>query len=602
MGKNKNRNKPGPDDTISPATGKSDETISRVKWKHLIIISLVCIAVYSNTLSMDFVWDDAYQIKENSQIKSLKNIPSLFMSEVWAGVEGGLRSPYYRPVFTLSLALDYFLWGGKSYGFHLTNILLHLMVSIISYYLTYSLARSYTAAFFATLLFAVHPVHAEAVAWVSGRNELLCAFFMFLSFYLYILYRERRGNRYIVASLFAFFIALLSKEMAITLPLIILLYEVSVTDGPIQKRVLMPFIYTLVIIPYFLLRLAILNMQTWASFPLEERFYTGFGLLIEYFRLLIYPINLKLHYDIPIKIFFTVRDVLVPMLLFFGICCGILATKKFDRTIFFGLTFVLVALFPVSGFPTLIQPSLMADRYLYIPSFGFTMAAGLIFSMLDNCFGKSANIVGHWGNILSEKKSLKVVKSVGVLLISVLFFMTFQRNFVWKDELSFTTQRVKDAPHYAVSHYDFGLELSRQKRYDEAINAFQKAVSMKPDFVAAYNNIGAVYMDKGLYDEALIVFQKAVSLRSLDANTHYNLGIIYASKGQLEESEREFLSALKIKPNDANIIYNLGAVCMRAGKINEAIVHFENAVRIRPDNEIFRKNLNKAYEFKQKVR
>lgn len=638
MGKKKKKNIKGNgnEKNILSSRGKiNHQFIKSYKWRHIIVISLICFAAYANTLSMNFVWDDLYQIKENSQIKSLKNIPSMFMSEVWAGVEGGHRSPYYRPLFTISLAIDYFLWGENPSGFHLTNIILHFLATLVIYFLTARIASSYKAAFFSGLLFAVHPVHTEAVAWISGRNEMLSALFMFLSFYLYLLFREKKLKIYMAGAVLAYFLALLSKEIAITLPAIIFLYEIYATDSSInssiKRKLTGPILYMIVIIPYIALRLSILSMQTWTSYPIEQRLYTGFDILIRYLKMLILPVGLKLHYEIPIKKSLLEGDVLTSIIIFFLVTVGFFLTKKFDKRVFFGFLFLMVTLFPVSGFPTIIQPSPMAVRYLYIPSFGFALVLGVLLQIYNSGTSHGdidSNVEVH------PKKYMKAMNTLWILLISALFIVTFQQNYVWKDQLSFAVQRVKDAPNYAVAHYDLGLELSKLKQYDDAINEFNKALSLKPDFISAYNNLGAVYMEKGLYDEALSLlkktvkmglananiyynigiisgskgfydesieaFQNALRLRPNDANIRYNLGVVYFRKGLLDDAEREFRYSLNIKPDNANARYNLGALLIRQGNIEDAVKQFEEALRLDPGNEIFKKNLYKAYELLQK--
>lgn len=607
---------------------------ARVPWKHIIVIALVCAVAYANTIPAGFVWDDPYQITENSQIKSLRNVPSLFTSEVWAGVEGEHRTPYYRPLFTLSLAFDYFLWGEKPAGFHFTNLLLHVLASVMAFCLAFGITRSRPAALFSALVFAVHPVHTEAVAWVSGRNEMLCAGFMFLSFYLYILHRDKGLTRYLAGSLVAFFLALLSKEMAVTLPLILFLYELYVSDGPLVKRLKRPVPFVLALVPYLVLRFSVLTVQSWTSFPFEQRFYTGLYLMAEYFRLLLLPVGLKVHYEVPMRNSLLEREVLFSLIAIMGVAAAIYVSRRLDRKIFWGLLFIVAALLPVSGFFMIIQPSPMADRYLYIPSFGFTMVLGLLFSMSGGDLLRNGG--PHRSGSRLKERYAKAANVAGALLVAVLLVMTFQRNFVWKDQYSLATKRVADAPSYANAHYDLGLEFARQKRFDEAISKFNKALEIKPGFVKAYNNLGAVYIEKKMYDEALGVFQNAVKMNRSDANIHYNLGIIFELKGKSDEAAAAFREALALRPNDANIrynlgvvyfkkglldeaaqefqgalrdrpdhagaAYNLGAIYMRQGRLDDAIAQLETAVSLEPQNPVFRKNLQKAHEIGQRAR
>lgn len=615
-------------ETLQFATGsRVDKSFSAPNLTCIFTILLVCFVVYSNTLFMDFVWDDAYQIIENSQIKSLKNVPSLFISEVWAGVEDNHISPYYRPIFTLSLAIDYFFWGEKPFGFHLTNLILHAMVSVLVYLLALKIIRANLPALLGSLVFAVHPVHVEAVAWVSGRNEMLSAFFMFLSLYLYILFKDDKDNKkYIITSLVSFFAALLSKETAITLPAIIFLYDASFGEGRIIKKLKFPIIYGVLGIVYLILRTSVLSIYEWVPYPLHQRLFTGAGLVIEYLRLLIFPLNLKLHYDIPVRMSFFAAAVIIPIILLGIIFSGLYFIRKYDRKIAFSLVFILLALLPVSGVPTLIQPALIAERYLYIPSAGFSLAFGLFFMNISSRFNKPA-----FG---SKTGYSKLPGLLGIGIIIVFSILTFRQNYAWKDQYTFAAKRVEDAPNYAVARYDLGLVLSKQKKYDDAVREFRNALEIKPDMAHAYNNLGAVFMETGRYDDAVREFRNALRIKPDNSNIHYNLGIIYNSKGLVEDSIREFKEAsrlkpndpnisynlgvvyvgsgqikeaafeferaLNLKPNDPNVRYNLGVVYIRQGRLNEAIALFEEAVRLIPGNEVFRRNLKKAYELKKK--
>ena len=151
MGTNKKKRAPRTKPLKSTQRVES-EADPRLNWKHLLIIFLVCLSVYSNTFSKGFVWDDLYQIQENPRIRSLENIPSFFSSEVWTGVKGQHVTPYYRPLFTLSIAVDYFLWGEKPAGYHLTNILLYAAASILVYCMTLLIIRAGIPALLAGLM------------------------------------------------------------------------------------------------------------------------------------------------------------------------------------------------------------------------------------------------------------------------------------------------------------------------------------------------------------------------------------------------------------------------------------------------------------------
>ena len=420
---------------------KDNREVLTFKWKHIILIALLSIAIYANTLSMDFVWDDLTQIKENLKIRSLRNVPSMFTSDVWSGV--GQESPYYRPIFTLSLALDYFIWGLNPSGYHITNIFLHALASALFYILALRILNKELAAVFGALIFAVHPVHAEAIAWISGRNEPLAALFMFASLYSYILYRDKTKFSYLALSVFLFSIALLSKELAVTLPFIILLYEICFREGTLKQKIKLPLFYTAVIMLYLVLRTLSLKHALWsASDPLLWRIYTAPVLLMEYLRLLVFPFDLKVFYDIPFRQSLFELGTIAPFIMVVIVISATIAMLRYDKRLSFGLLWIFIALIPALNIIAQIRPALMADRYLYIPSAGFSLALGIIFLRIHN-----------WK---SNKEYRKTTMACGLIIIAGLSIITFQRNYVWGNQHSFLTTMVNNAPNYFGGHNELG--------------------------------------------------------------------------------------------------------------------------------------------------
>jgi protein O-mannosyl-transferase len=586
------------------------------------LVAMLCLFTYSNTFSMHFVWDDIGQIKENVSIKALHDIPALFESDVWQGVKGDHPSPYYRPVFTTSLALDHSLWGENPFGYHLTNLVLHVLVSILVYLLALKIVRHSGAALLAGLLFAVHPVHSGAVAWISGRSGPLAALFMFLSLYLYISYKEERNLLYLAVSLFAFLLALLSKETAITLPLIVLLYEICFGDRK-AKKIISPFIlYCLAAIPYFILRLSVLKVMGWSNQPLSHRLYTSFGMLVGYVRLLVAPVNLRVFYDIPIKRGFLEKDVIIPLLLLALMAAGIFLLFRRNRKLFFCIAWIPVTLIPVSGIPTLIYPSPMAERYLYIPSAGFAMAAGLMAYRSAQVL-LERNATGH------RRASIVLVAAI-VLIFALL---NYQRNYCYKNQYIFLNRIVRDAPGFYGGHSDLGAVYAEEGRFADAKREFLEALKLKPDSDSVCNNLGALYMQLGEKGRAAELFRSALGVNPGNANARYNLGRIYAGWGRYGEAERELRLALKSEPQNRDIYYrlgdiymkegrfddaerafrqtlsfapdnaftyyNLGVVYIREGNMEKAIEQIKHAVHLDPGNEVFRKGLEKAYEMRR---
>src|SRR5580765_6642394 len=214
-----------------------------------LLAALAGFAVFAPTLGYEFVWDDRATVVHNRAIRSLANAPSFFTGHAFSGASEDLRDirviEYYRPVWVLSLAVNHAVWGVRPLGYHLSNVLLHALASGLTAWLVFELTGGAAAAALAGLLFAVHPVHAEAVAWVSARNELLLCVFVLLAFLSYL--RMRQGTargatgagaapgpawRAGAACVAFFAIALLSKETAVLFPALVALHEWTAASGP----------------------------------------------------------------------------------------------------------------------------------------------------------------------------------------------------------------------------------------------------------------------------------------------------------------------------------------------------------------------------------
>lgn len=580
----------------SSTTGKNDsQGPFSGSWKHIFIIVILCIAAYLNTLSTDFVWDDIYQIKNNDQIKSLLNIPSFFSSNVWAGVRG-FSSYYYRPLFILSLAVDHSVWGEQPFGYHLTNMVLHILMSIMVYLFALKFLKSATGSLFSAAVYAVYPVHAEAVAWISGRNEILSALFLLSSFYFYIFYREKRRIAYIISSLVLFSFSLLSKETAVVLPVIILLYELFFGNRDWKETTRVPALYGLLIIPYFIVRLILFKSMTGAqSQPLLWRLSTTPGLIMEYLRLLISPINLKVFYDIAVKKTFLSQDVIIPIFVLGIICLGIIFSLRYDKRIFFNLLFTLITLVPVSGIVVLIAPALMADRYLYLPSAGFSMALGTIFSIIPGSVVKKSSRQETKGIPGLTWTAHTGVKLAGALIVCLLLVLNIQRNNAWKDNFTFKSIMVRDAPGSFFSHYSLGLYYDDQGTLDEAVRELKFAAQLNPDHAETHNSLGIVYDRQGRLNEAMNEYLIALRLNPNNAKTHDNLGILYEKESKFDEALREYRTAVRLDPANVNAYANLGLILRKLNRPIDSAESLLAAIKLNKNDPVLHNNLGVVY-------
>lgn len=460
----------------------------------LAIVVLAAVAIYANALVMGFVWDDIHEIVEPGPIRSLENIPWFFSNSVSAGHKFANATPYYRPLFSLSNAIDYALWEGTPFGYHLTNILLHAIVSGLVFMIVKRMIHLPVSALFGGLVYALHPVHAEAVVYVSARNELLCALFMTASFCLYLKWRDNMIPSRLMMLQVLFFPALLSKEMAVTMPLLIGCYEITVGEYRLKQAFLRAFPFVVTVVLYLFLRSMVLDVTSWDAPPMPVRTLTGITLMFSYLRLLIFPLSLKTLYDIPLQWELLQAEIL--LVLFVILTPVILAIYLYRRNkvLCFGISWIYLALIPASGLPTLIMPAYMAERYLYIPSIGFAFICGRLLELTSQKLSKQASTLHR---VTSWHMPCLTVVMLMLVAYSVLT-VVHKRN--WKDEPTLYKAMIHDAPDHQIGYDLLGSWYGKRQNdnLEMAKYYMQSMILAKKHQLA----LGDSYMKYGYYEKA----------------------------------------------------------------------------------------------------
>lgn len=581
----------------------------------IVIVLLVSFASYFNTLFNGFVYDDVQNILQNRWIKDIRYVPQIFSSNL-AGFDSEYATSYYRPVVHILFMISYYVFGLKPWGFHLVNIIFLSGTSILVFLLTSRVLRGsqpstsndffhfslssgqnrgtirIPASFVAAVLFATHPIHTEPVAWVSGIMDLSFTFFYLFSFYLYVYSTDNntslKGVPFLL-SVLSFLLATLCKEPALTLPVILVVYDFVFRKAGSRlsdnfKRYVPYFI---VVGIYFILRLYALRGFVPNKNPVVLTDYQYliniFPLFMQYIGKLILPLNLNTMYVFhPVVSVFELKS-MISIILTLTLVVFTYVTRK-NKVIFFSLVLTVVPLLPALYIPAL-GPRVFAERYLYLPSYGFIILFVMLFARIK------IKIPG--GQLI-----------VGLILLSVLGLYsaaTASRNSVWKDSYSLWMDTVKKSPQNAVSHEYFGYALYARGQIDEAIEQYQIALSLdlsNRERADTEINLGVAYASKGWIDKALEHYQAALSLTPYNAKIYNDQGLIYSDKGMIDQAIEKFEIALRLKPDFAEAYNGLGVVYGNNGLIDKSIEHFEAAVKLDPTNQGFAENLNKAYEIK----
>jgi Flp pilus assembly protein TadD len=575
----------------------------------ILAICLLCIIIYSNTLNSSFVFDDFHNIKENPYIR----LTDLDFDKLY---DAGFKSPSSnRPVANISFAINYYFGKYDVTGYHIVNILIHLINGIIVYLLAriifkqlsnvlkYRIPQSPNPpipfmSLFAALLFTAHPLQTQSVTYIVQRMNSMAVMFYLLAFVLYIygrLSRIRWKRWTLWAGCFvSWILALGSKQIAATLPFILLLYEwyffqdlskdwfkenLKYFLGLIVLSGLVALIY-LGALPFD----KILASYTDRDFTIWERLLTQFRVLVFYLGLLLYPhpsrLNLLHHFTTSHSLFDPITTFFSLLIIVCLIGIAIYLARR-QRLISFCILWFFIHLVIESS---IVGLEMIFEHRLYLPMFGFAL---LVPYLLFHLF-------------LLKQRSWALIISVSIIVS--LGTATFLRNRIWHDRITLWSDVVSKSPQSHRAHYNLGSDLTRQGSHTEAIAHFSEALRLKPDYAKAHNNLGVALEAQGRVKEAIDHYSEALMIKPEFAEAHYNLGVALEGQGRLKEAIDHYSEALMIKPEFAEAHNNLGVVLEGQGRLNEAIDHYSEALRIKFDDAEAHNNLAVALEGQGRVK
>ena len=607
-------------------------------------IILLGVVLYSNVLRAPFVFDDHISIKENDAIRSI--------------AESFQKISSNRYLTSLSFVFNYSLGGLKPFGYHLINNSIHIINALLVYYLVVLTFRTpyfssqqsaihpeqlgtspFThsplfIAFSVAFIFVAHPVQTQAVTYIAQRAASMAAMFYLLSVVMYIKFRlqvsdircQVLGNTepnktlnlkpktwYLCSLLFAIS-AMKTKEIAFTLPAVIVLYEFSFFNKTPDPKVspsnlkrflyLLPILLTLLIIPISMVNFKApmeaitqdINIQSRETVNITRTDYllTQFRVIITYLRLLIFPINQSIDYNYPIYDSFFEPNVFLSFLLLLSILgIGVYLFYRSRRTVHssqalnselltlnsrlisFGIFWFFITLSVESSFIPI--RDVIVEHRLYLPSIGFFIAVVLS--------------VEYFFSNMRLKIALMLV------IVSVLSISTYNRNTIWKDPQALWEDVIAKAPNNARAYNNIGVELKNKGEYNKAIEQFEKSLKADKNYTSVYFNLGDVQYRLGNYEDAVVYLKKALTLK-LNQQLHLDvlnkLGRTYSAMGQTESAIDAFKEAIKVYPTAVAPYNNLGVQYIKTGRFDLAIETLEKALKIREEPYI-RANLSIAY-------
>jgi tetratricopeptide (TPR) repeat protein len=557
----------------------------------LCLILLAPLLAYLQSIRYQFVFDDPDQIVNNAAVHSWSSVPHYFTSDVSPHATADEVGNFYRPVFLLWLLVNYKIGGLNPVWWHSVSIAAHLLATLLVFLLVQRLTRDELLAGGSALLFGLHPVHIEAVAWISGVTEPLLAIFFLSAFLFYLKSRRRIDGQnqrrvwWFIASLICYVLAMLEKETAVVLPVIIFSYSCIFGDDEsseggsekVQQRLVKALTvalpYAALTILYLIIRFVALKGLGHSITPLARKtiILTWPSILLFYAKSLVWPIGLSAFYDTPYVVSSSLRQFILPLLAILLICIALYLCSRRSRLVCFFSLWMVLPLLPLLNISVFKEGEIAHDRYLYLPSIGFCVLA--VFALRYIRFG-ATRIYGQ--------PALQLV----LLLILGGFFgvATSYQSTIWASDFSLASRGVAIAPDNVIAANNLGKELALRGDYPQAIGLFLKVVKQRPRYWLANFNLGYVYYRVGDFPSAELYLRKAIEIYPREAAEQRFLGYTLLEMGRSNEAEAALRQAIAIRDDAPNQHYVLGTILKERGDLNGALREFKLELTFNPNH------------------
>ncbi len=545
-------------------------------WEAVILV--VAIGLYAHTVGFGWVYDDEIEVVANVYIRSLASIPEMFTTTAWAGA--GVETYLYRPLPLVTYAINYALFGLAPWSYHLVNVLLHALASVLAFRLARNWRLSMTAAGVGAVLFAVHPIHVEVVASVAGRKDLLAAVFTLAMVLSHRSAVGRGGTWRVAAPILAYGGALLSKEVGAVGILLVLAQDWLVPAdergrSPARGRRLLGLYlaYVLVLLAYLLARLAVaggLGVPTHfidnplVAIPLGQRVGTALVVVAYGLRLLVAPFPLSPDYSYDaIPLVQSLTDWrLIAAVVILGLIGGALAPDKVRKTILpLAVLWYVLALFPSSNLPFTVG-TVFGERLLYLPSVAFCLVVA-------------------WALVTVSGRYRAISVAAGAAVVIALAVQTVRYSAAWTDNLTLFRWATTSVPRSSKAHHKLGEASYRAGSLGPAVASLRRALQIAPENEFARATITTVTQYIGeLYGRDSL---SGTAPPEADAEILYVLGQMSRQRGQLDDARRFWEAAVARDTTHAESLADLGVLFLSRSDTARAVQYLERATRQRPE-------------------
>lgn len=548
----------------------------RLLWIISVILFLVAFIIYLPALQNEFVnWDDPHYVYKNTHIRSIDlNLIHWAFTNLDFGV--------WHPLTFLSLAIDYSIWGNNPAGYHLTNILLHSANTVFVFFTVLFLMRERShdkkkllvTSFSAALIFSIHPMSAESVVWVTERKDVLCAFFYLLAIIAYIQYINFKSKSSYIYSILFFMLAIMSKPMAVSIPLVMLLVDYYPFERYKRvdiKRLLLeklPFILMCVMVSLVTLSAHTIHQgvrtqddSNWLEHPAVTIYSFAF-----YIVKMVFPFNLAPVYIYPKNIDIFGPEYIISFIFLITITALSVLLFRASRLFVVIWVYYIITLLPVIGIVQ-IKTQIVANRFIYLPGIGLFILVGLALSeILDQ----------------TNRRKIFYIAVPALLTISgLLVNMTWKQISLWHDPITFWSYEMKCYPRTTfMAHIFKGEAYLEAGLSKEAIDEYDLAIKTDPTSDRGYYERGVAYGSAGRYIEALNDFAKTIEINPLHKTVYNVRALAYRAIGNYQGALIDLNKAIDINPQYAEAYYNLGLTYLSIGDKEQAVKYYRKAASL----------------------
>jgi tetratricopeptide (TPR) repeat protein len=552
-----------------------------------VLLFLLVMAVFGQTRHFEFVsYDDDKNVYQNPVVAAGLSAASA----LWAFTHPQVAN--WVPLTTLSHMLDCQLFGLRAGGHHLVNVLWHAAGSVLLFVVVRQLTGAVWRSAFVAALFAIHPLRAESVAWVSERKDVLSGCFFMLTLWAYVRQVRHPSRTMRAATALLFALGLMAKSMLATLPFILLLLDYWPLGRWQNRRQLLPLVWEkmpLLILAAAALLAAVLTpglvIAAPLRLPLFERSGNAMMAYVIYLRQMVFPAGLAIPYPAaPTGLFFWKVGAASAGLA--GVSALVVAWRNKRPYLLAGWFWYLGMLFPVSGIIQIQFDASHADRYTYLPEIGLALAATWA--------------VAEWST--GWKNRPLILGGLMLAVTGALAIAAHRQTACWKDDETLWTHALARTSGNSVAHNNLGLALARKGELDAAAGEFKKALEIHPEDAEVRYNMGVVFFAKGNYDAAIAEYRKSLNTEAANPQVYNNLGTALFAEGLEQEAAGQFQKAIALAPLYAEAHYNLGNVFLKQGRLEEAVGCYRRALEINPRYPDAQNNLQVAQFLKAQSR